>query len=109
MFPSVTVSLLCLLQAVSKIHVPIYPYLISKGDEIVRLCNRRSNETVTLKKDVTKYKNMRKCIIEFLRKFEYRGIKIARVNSILITKSIDFTVIIFYFVRCYGSVVMLTS
>ena len=28
-------------------------------------------------------------MIEFLRKFENRGIKIARVNSILITKSIN--------------------
>ena len=31
---------------------------------------------------------MRKCMIEFLRKFENRGIKIARVYSILITKFI---------------------
>ena len=30
-FLRVTVSLLCRLQAVSKMHVPIYPYLISKG------------------------------------------------------------------------------
>ena len=29
---------------------------------------------------------MRKWMVEFLRKFENRGIKIARVNSILITK-----------------------
>ena len=28
-------------------------------------------------------------MIEFLRKFENRGIKIARVNAILITKSIN--------------------
>ena len=32
---------------------------------------------------------MRKWMIEFLRKFENRGIKINRVNSILITKSIN--------------------
>ena len=30
-FPRVMVSLLCRLQAVSKKHIPIYPYLISKG------------------------------------------------------------------------------
>ena len=30
-FPRVTVSLLCRLQAVSKIHVQIYPYLINEG------------------------------------------------------------------------------
>ena len=33
---------------------------------------------------------MQKWIVEFLRKFENRGIKIARVNSILIPKSLNF-------------------
>ena len=60
-----------------------------KGDEIVRPCDRHSNETVTLRKHVMKYKNMRKLMLEFLRKFEDRGIKIARVNLILINKSIN--------------------
>ena len=78
-----------------------------KGDKIVRHFDRNSNKTVTLRKHVTKYKNMRKWMVEFLRKFENRGIKIARVNSI-ITKSTSF-VIYFNFVRCWGSVVMLTS
>ena len=59
-------------------------------DEIIRPCDRHSNETVILRKYVTKYKNMWKCIVEFLGIFETRGIKIARVNSIIITKSIDF-------------------
>ena len=36
-----------------------------------------------------KIENMRKWIVQFLRKFENRGIKIARINSIRITKSID--------------------
>ena len=43
-------------------------------------------------------KNMRKLMVKFLRKFENRGIKIARVNSILITKSINlqfFTLIMY--------------
>ena len=88
-FLSVTVSVLCRLQSVSKIHVPIYPYLISKCDEIVLPCDRHSNETVTLRKHVTKYKNMQKWMVEFLRKFENRGIKKARVNSIFLTKFID--------------------
>ena len=35
----------------------------------------------------TKCKNTRKWMIEFLRKFENPGITIARVNSILVTKS----------------------
>ena len=39
-------------------------YLL-KGDEIVRACDRHSNETVTLRKHVTKYKKMRKLMVEF--------------------------------------------
>ena len=45
----------------------------------------------------TKYKNMRKWMVEFLRKFENRSIKIARVNSILITKSMDLQLFTFLF------------
>ena len=60
-------------------------------------CNRHSNETVTLRKHVTKYKNMREWMIEFLRKFVNRDIKIARVNTILLTESINFN---FNFVLC---------
>ena len=52
-FLRVTVSLLCRSQAVSKIHVPIYPSLISVGSEIVQTCDRHSNETLTLRKHVT--------------------------------------------------------
>ena len=59
-----------------------------KGDEIVRSSDQRNIETVTLRKHVTKYKNMRKWMAEF-RKFENLGVKIARVNSIFITKSIN--------------------
>ena len=60
-----------------------------KGNEIVRPCAQHSSETVTLGKRVIKYKNIWKLIVEFLRKFQNRGIKIARVNSILITKSFN--------------------
>ena len=59
------------------------------GDEIVRPCDRHSNETVTIRKHVSKYENMQKWMIKFLRKFEDRGIKIDLVNSILILKSIN--------------------
>ena len=45
-----------------------------KRDGIVRPCERY--ETVTLRKNVTRYKNMRKWMVECLRKFENRGIKI---------------------------------
>ena len=61
-----------------------------KGDDIVRHCDRHSNETVTLRKHVTKSKNMRKWMVEFLKKFENRDIKISQVNSIRMTKAINF-------------------
>ena len=47
-----------------------------QSDEIVRDYDRHRNETVTLGKHVTKYKNMRKWMVEFLRKFDSRGDKI---------------------------------
>ena len=64
-----------------------------KGDEIVRPFDRHSNETVTLGKHITKYKSKRKWMVEFLRKFKNPGIKIALVNSIFITKSINLQLI----------------
>ena len=45
---------------------------------------------------------MRKCMVEFLRKFYNRAIKSGRDNSILITKAYQFRVIYFTFVRCCG-------
>ena len=47
------------------------------------------NETVTLGEHATKYKHMRKWMVEFLSKSSSCGIKIARVNSFRITKSIN--------------------
>ena len=44
---------------------------------------------------------MRKWMIEFLWNFDNRGLKIGRVNSILITKSI-YLVIYFNSIRCWG-------
>ena len=58
-------------------------------DEIVRSCDRHSNETVTHRKHIIKYKHKRKWMVGFFRKFENRGNKIARVNFIRITKSIN--------------------
>ena len=57
--------------------------------KLLDLVTGTCNETVTLRKHVSKYKCMQKWMVEFLRKFEDRGIKIARVNSILISKSIN--------------------
>ena len=44
--------------------------------------DRHSNETVTLRKHATKYKNMCKWMAEFLIKFDNRFVKIDRVNLI---------------------------
>ena len=55
------------------------PIKLMKVDEIVLPCDRHSNETVILRKHVTKYKHKRQLIVEFLRKFENRGIKIASI------------------------------
>ena len=55
---------------------------------------------MALGKHVTKYKNMLQWMIEFLRIFDNRGIKIARVYAILIAKSINlqlFTLILYGF------------
>ena len=60
-----------------------------KRDEIVRPFDRHSNETATVRKHITKYKHMQKLMLVLLGKFENCGIKIARVNSIRITKSIN--------------------
>ena len=68
-----------------------------KGDEIVRHFDWHSNGTLTIGKHITKYKSMRKWMDEFLRKFENPGIKIARVNSILITKSLNLPLITLIF------------
>ena len=65
------------------------PNLLVNGDENVRPSDWHGNETVTLRKHVTKSKNMRKWKVEFLQKIENRGIKIARGNSILVNKSIN--------------------
>ena len=72
-----------------KDFVLIYLYVISEGDEIVRACDQHWDETVTLTKHVTKHKYMRKWMVEFLSKSQSRAIKIAWVNSIRMTKSIN--------------------
>ena len=64
-------------------------YLISEGDEIVRACDLHRNETVTVTTHVTKYKYMRKWMVDFLSKSQNRVIKIAQVNSIRMTKSVN--------------------
>ena len=64
-------------------------------------CSRHTNLTVTQRKHVSKYENMRKWMIEFLRKFENHSIKIALVNLIRITKSINLQLFILI-LDCFG-------
>ena len=56
---------------------------------------------------------MQKWIVKFLRKFENRGIKIARLNSILINKSINLQLFAFILygvgVRCDVDIFKRTS
>ena len=78
-FMRVTVSLLCLLQAVSQIYVPIYPDLISEERRIVRTCDWRSNDNLNLMKHATKMDG------RIFQKISDSKIKIGRVNSICIT------------------------
>ena len=60
-----------------------------KEDEIVRPSNRHSIESVTLRKHVIKYKNMRKLMVEFLRKFENRQLKVVEITRFLSPKSLN--------------------
>ena len=95
-FLNVAVSFLCRLQAGSNIHVLIYSYLIGEKQNYSTLwpVQQRSRDSqVSAYKPIytynyTKYQHIRKWMDEFLRKNENRGIKIDRVNSIRITKSI---------------------
>ena len=81
-----------------KDFVPIYPYLISEGDEIVRACDRHWDETVALTKHVTKYKYMRKWVVKFLSKSQSRVFKIARITQFA-SPNLS---IYFNFVWCWG-------
>ena len=88
-FPRVAVSLLCRSQA--RTISSLFTNQIGKNLNMIfdTACDRHSNETVTLGKHATIYKIVRKCIVEFLSKSESRGIKIALINSIRITKAIN--------------------
>ena len=52
-----------------------------KEDEIVRDCDRHRNETGTHEKHVTKYKDVRKWMVEFLSKSESRGINMLKFRE----------------------------
>ena len=81
-----------------------------KGDEIIRACYQHRNETITLEQHISKYKNMRKWMVKFLRKLQSRGDKIARVTSILIIKINQFTLILYGIdVRCDVDIIKQTA
>ena len=61
-----------------------------KRDEILWNCDHHSVEPVTMSKYVAEKKQMRKWMVEFLNKFQGRGIKIHRDNLIRVAKSIIF-------------------
>ena len=70
-------------------------------------------ETVTLRKHVTKYKSMRKSLVEFLRKFKNRAIKTFRDNLIFITQIYQFSYLLEFCmvlsVRCDVDIFKLTA
>ena len=68
----------------------ISPILLVKGDEIFRDYDRHTVETVILIKYVTEYEQMWKWMVEFLTRFQGRGVNIDRVNSIRVVKPLIF-------------------
>ena len=87
-----------------KIFSWIFPYLISEGRRNIscffiiiyyNISKCHSAETVT--KCVTEYVQIWKWMVEFLSKFQGRGIKIYRVNSIRLAKQ-------FIFFNIFGAV-----
>ena len=61
--------------------VPIYPSQIIERDEIVQVCDRHWDETVTLTKHVTKYKYMRKWMVEFFSKSRVLSLKLLELTQ----------------------------
>ena len=103
-FLRVTVSLLCRLQAIYKIHVPIYHYRISEGRRIVRPCDLHSNEAVlsgnTLQ-NINKCENGWSNFSENLRIIPLKLLELTRFASPNLSICLNF-------LRCCGSFVMLT-
>ena len=67
-----------------------FPYPISEGRQNIRALHRHSAETVTLCEYVPEHEQMYKWMVEFFSKFQGRGIKMNRVNSIPVAKSLIF-------------------
>ena len=69
---------------------------------LIQLVNGNYNETVTLRKHASKYKNMRKWMIEFLENLRIVALKLLELTRFL-SPNLQFTVIYFNFVRWLGS------
>ena len=48
-----------------------------KGDEIFLTCDRHSFETMAASKYITEFEQLQKLIVDFISKFQDRGIKIS--------------------------------
>ena len=68
--------------------VSIYPYLISEETKLFELVTGIATK-LRLSGNMLRNINMRKWIVEFLRKFASHDNKMARVNSIHVTNSIN--------------------
>ena len=64
----------------------IFPYLISEGKRNIQRFWPSQRRNRYPEQYVAEYKEMWKWKIKFFTKFQGRGIKIARVNSILLAK-----------------------
>ena len=65
-------------------------FLIVEGLRNIQAFKRRGVETVTLSKHVAEYEQMRTWMVEFVSKFQGRGIKITRVKLIRIANPNSF-------------------
>ena len=74
-----------------KVFTSISPYLIREWWQNISSFWQLSLETVTRSKYVAKYEHAWKWMVEFLSKFRGHGIKIDRINSSRVAKSIIFS------------------
>ena len=103
-FQAVTVSLLCQLQAVSKLYVTIYPYLISEGRwncSTLWPAQQRNRDSGNMLANINTCENGWSNISENLRIVVLILQELTRFSSP--NQSIYIT-----FVHCWGPVVMLT-
>ena len=85
------------------------PILLVKGEEIVRPCDRHSNETVT-RKHVTKYKHMQKWMSNFSEILRIVALKLLGLTRFASpNQSIYFTLVRCLGIRCDVDIFKLTA